>query len=407
MTAKRLLTTALLALLTLTIAVPAQCPVTTDDGFNPGCGTPVTAPVVPSFPALWTSGSYGCLNDCSVEATFQNRVRLTYFPALCDIAQIQIDVVPGTPGAPAFSGFLLAKYSRTFIQTDPSGVTRQVWRFLVNGDLTFDPTASGPAPCPLPTSSTFGLPVHFFGSIDYFCDFNSPAGFRVRYDLSHLPKCYSHAPWSQRPLPAASIPGSRSYHLVGPAPFNFAGGGAPQGSFIGEATRASEVIWSPFSYICLSETPTVQGQITTLGASCPCPTTSTAPSRYREQAFFGTNACGSSVASYASIPVPGISGAGGMMALGLGNYANGDRLTVYWGLMQHTDPLTLDGPVHVVHGSGVGYAGFFNSFHGPSTTPQPRVAIDLANAKPLTTGFPPTLGWGSLHVSTLVFQINL
>ena len=69
-------------------------------------------------------------------------------------------------GVLKWGGKVNMTYSRTWLETAPSGVQYQVWRMLINAQLR--PTAAaGAPPCPVPPcASQFGK-VRFTGYIDY------------------------------------------------------------------------------------------------------------------------------------------------------------------------------------------------------------------------------------------------
>lgn len=406
----------LLALLLVTsLATPAQivggpCPIIGDDGFAGPCCAPAANLNIPQFPAVLSSGVYGCLLDCDLERQFQQRVRISINQFLCDYAIMQIDVLAGSAGAPVMSGTFYAKYARTFTEFDPAtGQATQVWRWLVNGDFIYTPTAVAGAPCPVPATGVNGRPVHFFGSVDYRCGGGSGTTlnpYSVRFDLSHLPRCISNAPWSARPLPPVSTAGNRSYHLVGPAPFSFSPAPPPEGFVPGESVRSSRVSWSNFNYTCLNE-QRMQGQIQTAGFRCLCgPGAGVGVRRYADQTFAGRVTCGGTTVPFNSVPLPGITPTG-TIALNLGSYANGTRLTVYWGIFQYTDLCTQEGPFHVVAGSGTSSAGGYRFFNTQNPTGGLlRSAVDLGNAQ-LLNPFPPAIGWGAPYVSTVVWNFSL
>ena len=157
----------------------------------------------------------------------------------CDYALINVFVA--FPGGETISGQLAAKFARTWKQF-PSA-NGQVWRFLVNGDLTCLPNASTAYGCtsPLPRCA-FPLPnapIHFDGHVDYCCDPATPGTMTASMSLSHFQGCISHAPWSCKPIAGFVGHEESSYHLVGPAPFTFGAGVEPQGPIYAGSVRAS------------------------------------------------------------------------------------------------------------------------------------------------------------------------
>ena len=92
-----------------------------DDGFAAvPCCTPAT-PNIPNPPAFQQDGLWGCINDCELEATHDVRIAGDLNPALCDIWVSSIVVTPIAAGGPAWSGLLICKYARTWIELDANG----------------------------------------------------------------------------------------------------------------------------------------------------------------------------------------------------------------------------------------------------------------------------------------------
>jgi hypothetical protein len=237
-----------------------------DDGFNNGCCKPAD-PNLPDFPEIKVEGIYGCISDCKLEREFKVVVVLSRPEfTLCDTAVIHMDVFPQTPGGPTFSSDLIAKYSRTWLRVD--GEKRQVWRFLLNGDWQFTPSADATDPCPVPPDP---CPPHSIGSIDYACDEEAGLEAAIALNLSHLPGCLTHGQLSARPLPAATSHPDRSYHLVAPANFGFGVVSAIQGPFVEDAVRTSPFgNQFPCTYECLSEAPVRKGEMAQVFENCLC-----------------------------------------------------------------------------------------------------------------------------------------
>lgn len=382
---------ALLAVGLLALPVAAQCPPIGDDGFaSVGCCVPVT-PTIPNFGSLGTTGNYGAFDMCNPTAYLDYDAKIRYFQTGCDEAIISFEAFPGAPVGQVY-GRLYAKYSRTFILN--SGGPTQVWRFIVNGDLYFPDADPGAAPIEVPQEGVMGNPVHFFGSIDYRCDSTSPSGFTVRYDLTHLPECVSHAPWSTRPLPPSGM--SNSYHFVGPTGFTYGGTAAtsPGGPSFAEALRSS------VPGTCMGEQQVMDVHLNSMVQGClDCsgPLGGT-PGNYEEQHLEGNAFCGGGISTFQSMPIPGITG-NGLLTLALGFYADGTELTVYFGQMDYSDMCNGLGPMHYVAGSGTRSPFGYQSFTaGPF-----GFAMDLVNSE--TAGFG-TVGWGSPFKSSLVWNFN-
>ncbi len=225
-----------------------------DDNFGLGCCTE-PAPSYPNFPAITTLGRYACLDSCAVETVIDVRIDLEQpVFVLCDTAEFAVRVTPLLGGFPSMSGKLRAKYSRTW-QLTGNGI-KQIWRFLLNGDLALGNEVLVTSPCPAPPG---GPRHHFFGHIDYICD---PSQAHVdllldSFSLNKLPGCISHAPGTARPKTGPAAHYGNSYHLVAPANFSFTSGGPGNligGPVFGDAVRSSFVGGCfPSTYSCVGE----------------------------------------------------------------------------------------------------------------------------------------------------------
>jgi hypothetical protein len=411
--------------LSLVPLAQAQIPpcVLGDDGFNAGCCS-VPAPNLPPLPPSAFPAEYACVSNCALLGQQTVQVTLTtpqYI--LCDYAITNFTAT--LPGGIVISGPILMKYARTWSEMDAvTGMPFQVWRFLTNTDASYLATAIVPgAVCPVPLSALppFSLPVHFNGHIDYACQPTpvSPTTL-LRFSLSHLPPCISHAPWSTRPLPAGAVPNA-SYHLVGPSPFAFALGPAIPGPVIAESVRTSNFTLTPFNYQCRGEATVLQGNLANVQQDCLCGPSSITNMPWTHQALGASVCCGTALTPLASLPVPGTPVAPtGLTALTLGSWPGSagiavSTLTIYFGVLQYADPCNAaNWPIHVVVGVRT------NTLQGrlfPGSTPGACGAItpifvqhflDLQNVLPLATASPvPLLGYGSLFGSDAVFNLNL
>ena len=417
------------ALLALVTVLPLSgqivpCPLG-DDGFNTGCCiTPL--PNLPQFPTITETGLYGCIKDCALEAQFNYSVTIQHQWVLCDYAVINITATPAAAIAPTLTTQQFAKYSRTFMEVDTTGVTRQVWRFLLNGDMVYGPTPASAVPCPVPPDVAAGIPTHMNGSIDYICGPNTTTQpYKVRLNLNHWNGCWSHAGFSTYPLAGAAAHTDRSYHLVAPSNFVFAPVPDAQGPIVADAIRPSIMNWMPFNYTCRSEETVQQGQLQTLNMYCgSCgPAPAAAPPIFSDQNLSGVAVCAGAAAPFSTVPIPGLM-PGGMVTMAVGFWTpttpigTPTDLLIHIGFMQYTDLCTGDGPFHVV--AGVTTRNFGAPallFPNPAfpTNPGPHaVSMDLGNVKilplfpPYTLPSPtPYLGWGSLYLSDLVFNLNL
>ena len=395
------------ALVLFSALVPAQCSALGNDGFDLGCCLP-PAPNLPTPPPLGQTGKYACLNNCALEQEWLVDVDVAFAwigGGIDDYAGLQVSISPIAPGAPMASGWVLAKYSRTWTRIGGGGGLEQVWRFLLNGDLYYSTGAA--SPCPVPPPGAAGQPVLMTGFVDYIC---TSAGWEMMLNLNHHNGCLSHAPWSSRPQPPALAHRDRSYHLVTPSNFDFPPVSPPSGTLLAESVRSSQLTWSPFNYQANSESYVNQASLNDIGTprcfSCTFSSTS-APMAYQFQQLTGSAWCGGTNTTFSSIPVPGLL-PGGMLALGLGFWTTSTGfvpLTVYWGIMAYDDPCTTEAPFFIVSGVATEQSSPATLF--PNTmfpVPPARTFIDIGSAKLL----PPFSAspWGSMYVSTVLFQLN-
>jgi hypothetical protein len=399
---------ATLAAAALALAMPAQgCPIG-DDGFAIGCCTPVNNVNLPFFPPFQVQGVYCCLKDCDLEQRFPIVVSTQHFPIFCDAHAISVTVTPSPPPGPGWSGVVIAKYSRTWIETPVAGLQRQVWRFLLNGD--FSPTA-GVSPCPLPPH---GTQSHFTGHIDYACEIDAAGNqvVRMALNLNHWPGCISHNAISAAPLTGAAAHADRSYHINAPATFSCQPTQASNGTIPAEAVRSTIF---PAGYVCLGEGDVLQGNIFTVSSNWLCQTPSGGPFAYRHQNFVGSVGCAGLASPWAplptSLPLPPLPT--GFTTLGLGSWIGppdvfpGTReLLIHWGILQYPDACNPnDLPLHFVTGATTrGPLGtLFSQPAGPF-----REFLDLQNMIHTQGLFGPwTLGFGRLFLPKIVWNVNL
>lgn len=403
---------AALTALALTVATPltAQGCNIGDDGFAAvPCCTPVNAVNLPNFPPFQLSGEYCCLKDCDLEQNFPVRVTTQHFPIFCDLHVISLTVIPGSATAPGWTGVLVAKYARTWLERPIPGVApRQVWRFLLNGDLSF---TAGASPCPLPPHPQQS---HFTGHIDYACDIDAAGNqvFRMAMNLNHWPGCISHNVISAAPLAGAAAHVDRSYHLFAPATFACSPVPEPQGPIVHESQRSTIF---PAGYVCLGEGQIQQGNLQTTVNNWLCQTPSGGPFSYRHQRFAGIEACMGAVAPWAALPtsspLPPLPT--GFTTLPLGRWSGppavfpGNReLVIHWGILQQSDLCNPnDLPIHFVTGlSTVGPPGeTFTQPAGPF-----RVFMDVQDMiRPAGLFGPWTLAFGRIFLPKIVWNINL
>ncbi|NJM60933.1 MAG: hypothetical protein HC849_13130, partial [Oscillatoriales cyanobacterium RU_3_3] len=106
------------------------------------------------FSQAFTQNALGiCWRDCAstVSTVTGKWTNINILPGQtpsCGEKRMRLDIVNGS-NVLMWRGPMRLQYSRTWLVTDSSGLLNQVWRFLVNGDLTRYP-AAGPQPCPVP-----------------------------------------------------------------------------------------------------------------------------------------------------------------------------------------------------------------------------------------------------------------
>jgi hypothetical protein len=401
-----------------------QCP-PSNDGFSAGaCCTPAT-PNFPIFPTMTLNGVGACIRDCALESQFNTLTVLSPQQVLCDHWLIYLTITGPPSVAIVGNQFLVAKYARTWMEFPIPGTPPiQVWRFLVNGDLTYSLTTASGIGCPVPLSAAppFNLPVHFVGNVDYA--FNCATGaWQVAYTLTHWCPTESHAPFSQRPIAAAAGWPKRTYHFVGPANFVFGPCPPPDGVVIAESARTSVGLLNPaIPYTCLRETQIVQGGLNNVNQNCVCfdPTPIGPPPRYMHQTLNTFEMCGGLLApilNFAGFGVPFMPT--GLRALMLGSwvpvagggtYPGTKCVSIYLGILDSPGvcppfPPPPGSNLHAVTGVGTTGGNMVQLFDAPTPAIAPLKFLDLQNMLVLTPfGF--QVGFGSLFASEKVWNIN-
>jgi hypothetical protein len=267
-------------------AVTAQC--LGPDNLNGPCCTPTT-PALPPFPPISLPGLGVCWTQCTPNT--KNDIKVSWTPlvsATCSEFVTQLSIDDATTGLPLMSGTMILDYTRTWIETEPSGLSKQVWRFAAKADLAWVPAGIVP-PCPTP-SCIFPPPAFntafYYGYLDYAtCAAAGP--WDNALVLYHGCDRFMHMPG------LSSKPGvfhpAQSYAIVAPhnsaqqfMPVNQLASGGP---VIAEATR--NVLPGP---ICMVEDPTTAGAMTPLGAGCVC-TLSAVPKQQTLRQFLGQTTC--------------------------------------------------------------------------------------------------------------------
>ncbi|MCA9322406.1 MAG: hypothetical protein KDB53_16815 [Planctomycetes bacterium] len=353
---------------TLTPAQFPPCP--TDDGFDTGCCN-VPQPQLPNFPPTNIGGLWGCIHNCALEAQFNVQVAVSapQFIA-CDLAVVNLTMGGSTATSPNFAGALLAKYDRTWIEFLTNGGTRQVWRFLVNGDVNFNPSIALSAPCPQPPCSANNTPVHLTGHIDYARNCTTPGtvagGWSVALNVNHVSGCINHAPASARPMVGPPAHENRTYCLVAPGNFIFGPSSVPSGPLRGDSVRSSSLNLTAFpAYQCFSEAHVVNGgSVADIGTFClNCsPALPISPAIWHHQSIQGGVGCGplTVVFPFHTVPIPPVFPTG-MISMEIGTYVGinpdafptGRSISLNYGVMQYFDNcLPNDFPYFVYTGVG-------------------------------------------------------
>jgi len=175
---------------------------------------------LPNFPNFNQKAIEICWKDCNVSsvvpytAHWKNvlikpgTVGGSTLP--CGEFTMTLDLLAGT--AVQWTGTFLFQYSRTWEETDPSGGTLQVWRFLINGDLrTVGPIG---LPCPVPVCAPAnGNRVHFSGYMDE-AGICGTILFQRAWMITHACDSFHHVAGFPR---AGVFHPDRSYSIVGPS----------------------------------------------------------------------------------------------------------------------------------------------------------------------------------------------
>ncbi len=211
----KILVSAVLGLAVLHGPAAAQCPL--PDGLDGGPCCTVTGLKLPPFPNFNQDALDICWRDCNVDQVFLCQARWSLVPILvkggCGERRMNLDLSDAT--GPKWHGTLTVLYSRTWLELDPGGNQLQVWRFLVNGDMT-PVGAAMTIPCPVPPCApAFGGRVRFTGYLDYARNCNSPlVTYQKAWMLTHTCDFIDHHAGFPR---AGAFHPDRSYTFVGPA----------------------------------------------------------------------------------------------------------------------------------------------------------------------------------------------
>lgn len=262
-----------------------------------------------------------CRAEWNLEPPEAPRHRPTLPPGGCEPRPAGFRLLDPSGGV-QWEGNLLVQYSRTWLETDLTGADHQVWRFLVNGDLS--PGASaGPPPCPLPPCIATMQRARFTGYID-MARACANGSFQFAWMLSHLCDSIDHHAGFPR---AGVFHPERSYTFVGPAAGFVPGPLQPLEASGGSPFEAVRKLSWP-SYMpgsgppplrkiqvsCRSEEQSFHSLLP-VRQSCPC-TSSSGELQFTEGSLALTGACGTSIAT------PGGNRLPGFLSMGIGAWTD-------------------------------------------------------------------------------------
>lgn len=383
-----------------------------NDGLSvPGaCCVPVQT-TLPQFPAIQYQGQGNCIRDCTPGTPWT--VGISVSPPgqiFCDIFVMNVSIAGVTP----VSGLLIGKYARTWTEVSPIFPPRQVWRFLVSGDLSYAVTATSVAPCPFPKTALGGNTVHFTGSIDYAFDCLT-AQWQSAIQLTHLCAQFEHASWSPKPFGTPTNPDT-VYAFVGPLPFAWAPAPPPAGLLVADSERTTRynLVSTPLQWDCLSDDQVVNGTLANIAPYCPCSNGPVGPAAWWQQNLNFSSVCNPVAGgAYSGISVPPIAPTG-LAANPLGSWTGGPlafpgsrRLWVEFGFAVSPDTCTGNLPFHIV--TGVMTDGPLATLVDPNgNVVTSNIFLDLQNTLVLVGG-PPfvAIGFGGISLASKTWALNL
>jgi hypothetical protein len=384
--------------------ISAQCPA--PDNLDGGPCCTLTTESLPQFGKVSVSSLGICWRDCAVASVGPVRAVWTPLHILpstgrdCGLRRNRLDVLTAGGGMLLWTGTMRLHYSRTWLETDPSGTGLQVWRFLVNGDLK--PTALvAPAPCPLPPCSpALGGPVRFAGYIDYAQNCATGA-VQIAWMLTHACDAIDHAPGFAR---AGAFHPGRSYTFVGPgagfvpAPM-VATEGTPFSPF--EAVRRRRFPLPGTTAPVRCEYEERFGHSLTVTPLCLCTIGPPLSPQWVRGSLSGTGVCGTTIATPGGPFLPGF------LSMGIGSwtipgtYPGPEDLRWNAGGYDYLDPCT--GALRPEVFFGVTTLGGYPAVQvtsGPGL-PLPPIFIDQANSLSLTGATLMNVPYVSDHILNL------
>jgi hypothetical protein len=348
----------------------AQCPL--PDLLDGGPCCTLATPDLPELPNFSQNALDICWRDCNVEAVIPCTASWRLVPIIpigagpCWSPHLKLELRDGA-GVLKWRGTLRRQYSRTWLETDDAGNLLQVWRFLLNGDLS--PTAAaGPIPCPVPPCApAHGNRVRFTGYLDYAQDCGTDV-FEEAWMLTHSCDFIDHHPGFPR---AGAFHPERAYTFVGPAAGFVPGPVQPievaAGSPFEDVRRLN---LPPLTATCEYE-ERITFSINPFQQFCLCGQSATPQYSLASLSLNGT--CGTSVIS------PGVPFLPGFLSMGIGMwtipavYPGVERLRWNTGGYDYVDPCAAIGDHEVFF--GVTTLGGYPAIQ--LLTPGPGVALPL------------------------------
>lgn len=202
-----------------------------DDGFEDtgNCCALTGASLPIAFPAAEQEIRYFTWNNCNLA---RNKTLCVELSALefardgegdvigCGTYKLPVSMLTcGQQALPLFSGELIATYSRTWVEKQPTeDPDTQVWRFMINGDLapsSFVLARYGDNPHLPQCQATYAGLIHWFGYIDYRRDC-STLEWETEWVLEHACDRFHH---DQGSLRTGTYHPGRSFNFAGPSTF--------------------------------------------------------------------------------------------------------------------------------------------------------------------------------------------
>jgi len=304
-----------LGFVALSLAPAAQCP--TPDLLDGGpCCAPAQA-LLPPLPSFNQSALSICWRDCDIDlldvcvANWQNILTYGSLGSPCKPRPARLRLIGG--GIVKWDGRLLLQYARTWVETDTSGNTLQVYRYLVNGDMRPDP-ALGPPPCPTPPCAVaFNGAVRFTGYID-FVENCSTGAVSKAWMLTHACDRIDHFPGFAR---GGVFHPNHAYTFVGPAASFLPGPIQPIEGGVGlaESVRRVRLPVPGTAWTCEFEEPTSTHLLSPSTQVCFCNTASPML-QFAIQTLFLGGGCGT------TLTTPGGPFLPGFLSMGIGSWVN-------------------------------------------------------------------------------------